>query len=844
MAYPPRKRLKVVSPAAPCNDPFGGDDDFTQDDLEEIDIIASQAVNGDLAGPGPSSKGTGMGPIGPRPGESLKPYSGSRQQPSGLARSNSMRGREIPELPCKDTFGNRHQSKTDGEHLKQLEAQQADLQKKLKEVEEEILMKNGEIRVLRDSLRVAQQEKETQRQAQLLLEREKRETQSEKEKELSKKVQSLLSELHFKEAEMNEMKTKLQNAEKGRKAVASPVPRNSPGLSGPTALLQGAGGASSSPHCVAIPGGTAFITKEMFGAQLPSRSTPGKTPGPVHLRDDGKQQSSGRQEVTHSDPFNTFQHSHHQGSVLLSLLLQHPLDPSSLGLGHLLCISPDALPGLLTNTCLSSGSSVGSSSSSTEPRLVPHHNKPHSQQPRFKHYQNLALSGLNMMALPSHHTALPPEDPPNQNPSHSASALKNNTRSCPGAVHLLPLLDYHIGLFCQSLEAIALDGSGTGSGKRTLRGSSLSGSSDGSLASSVEDSLGSQEEFALAALKALHHTVAQSSEVVNTLLALTPGAEESPPQGNTRHGPILASGLAPLLPDTSIQPGTSRTSETPVDGTREGPALHPLLRKLLQLSDPSFSTSAFQREALVPSSLTTLNMLLERAQERQLSRFQCVVSSPALSRCLSLDSSYQTLSLSVSLLAGLAHSDELAFRICCHTDWCPLLKVFQYITSRPDKTVTDSHWSQLEVEVVRFLTSLFNRKASTWSVFVESSCQCHSEVVKTTVVLLHRQWLDLRGRVEGSPGGEATIQSPAWCSSPGVDLLREALMLLHWLFHNNSSFSEHCLPVLHMYDQMIPAIRDTFRRIPHLSESEELALDELCRPESEDTEDMDIDTGS
>uniref|UniRef100_A0A4W5R1R9 Uncharacterized protein n=1 Tax=Hucho hucho TaxID=62062 RepID=A0A4W5R1R9_9TELE len=131
--------------------------------------------------------------------------------------------------------------------------------------------------------------------------------------------------------------------------------------------------------------------------------------------------------------------------------------------------------------------------------------------------------------------------------------------------------------------------------------------------------------------------------------------------------PILASGLAPLLPDTSIQPGTSRTSETPVDETREGLALHPLLRKLLQLSDPSFSTSAVQREALVPSSLTTLNMLLERAQERQLSRFQCVVSSPALSRCLSLDSSYQTLSLSVSLLAGLAHSDELAFRICCHT---------------------------------------------------------------------------------------------------------------------------------------------------------------------------------
>lgn len=61
----------------------------------------------------------------------------------------------------------------------------------LKEVEEQILMKNGEIQVLRDSLRLANQEKEQQRQAHLLLERDRAHIQSEKEKELSKKVCSL-----------------------------------------------------------------------------------------------------------------------------------------------------------------------------------------------------------------------------------------------------------------------------------------------------------------------------------------------------------------------------------------------------------------------------------------------------------------------------------------------------------------------------------------------------------------------------------------------------------------------------------------------------------------------------
>lgn len=61
----------------------------------------------------------------------------------------------------------------------------------LKEVEEQIQLKNGEIRVLRDSLRLANQEKEQQRQAHLDLERDRTRTQSEKEKELSKKVCAL-----------------------------------------------------------------------------------------------------------------------------------------------------------------------------------------------------------------------------------------------------------------------------------------------------------------------------------------------------------------------------------------------------------------------------------------------------------------------------------------------------------------------------------------------------------------------------------------------------------------------------------------------------------------------------
>lgn len=43
MNYPPSKRLRGLAPGLdPVLDPF--EEDFTQDDLDEIDVIASQAI--------------------------------------------------------------------------------------------------------------------------------------------------------------------------------------------------------------------------------------------------------------------------------------------------------------------------------------------------------------------------------------------------------------------------------------------------------------------------------------------------------------------------------------------------------------------------------------------------------------------------------------------------------------------------------------------------------------------------------------------------------------------------------------------------------------------------------
>lgn len=58
----------------------------------------------------------------------------------------------------------------------------------LKEMQDEILIKNGEIKILRDSMQQMESTVEEQRKSYILLEREKAECLSEKEKEFSKKV--------------------------------------------------------------------------------------------------------------------------------------------------------------------------------------------------------------------------------------------------------------------------------------------------------------------------------------------------------------------------------------------------------------------------------------------------------------------------------------------------------------------------------------------------------------------------------------------------------------------------------------------------------------------------------
>ncbi|XP_041617756.1 ATR-interacting protein isoform X2 [Vulpes lagopus] len=318
--HPPSKRARGFPAAAVPDpeDPFGAHGDFTADDLEELDTLASQALSQCQAG--------------------ARDTSNVHKVPrlDGMSKTPAGKNREL--VPVKDNF-----------ELEVLQTQYKELKEKMKAMEEEVLIKNGEIKILRDSLHQTESILEEQRRSHFLLEQEKAQALGDKEKEFSKKLQSLQSELQFKDAEMNELRTKLQTSERANKLAAPSIPHASPRKSPSVAIKPEA----SSPQF----GKPSFPTKESFSANMslphPFQTEPGYKSLVGREVVENKNHSMGgdpvKQEESQKSLIDSWmQRSNTQGSILINLLLKQPLIPgSSLGLCHLLSSCSEAPTGTL-----------------------------------------------------------------------------------------------------------------------------------------------------------------------------------------------------------------------------------------------------------------------------------------------------------------------------------------------------------------------------------------------------------------------------------------------------------------------------------------------------------------
>ncbi|XP_076985531.1 ATR-interacting protein isoform X2 [Tamandua tetradactyla] len=764
--HPPSKRARGFPAAAVPDpeDPFGAHGDFTADDLEELDTLASQALSQCPA--------------------AARDASGVHKVPrlDGMSKNKNPAGKSRESGPVKDNF-----------ELELLQAQYKELKEKLKSMEEEVLIKNGEIKILRDSLYQTESILEEQRRSHFLLEQEKTQVLSDKEKEFSKKLQSLQSELHFKDAEMNELRTKLQSTERTNKLTALSISHLSPRKS-PSMIIK-------PEACSPQFGKTSFPTKESFSANMsllhPCQTEPRHKSLVGREVSENKTHSLGGEPVRQEEAQKTLvdswgQRSNTQGSVLINLLLKQPLIPgSSLGLCHLLS-SYSELP---TGTLLQPPGFGSAVAGILGLRTTSFRDGSFSLS-SLREAQSLAFTGLNLVARDE---GLCDQDP--------AEGSRRAFPLCqlPGAVHLLPLVQFFIGLHCQALHDLtATKRSGAPGDSQTHSSCVSSGVEAG-----PEDSLCNLEGFSVASLSILQHLVCHSGAVVCLLLSGV-GADSRNRNESLAH-----------------RHGHEDMTSVPKE-VADDQAQHPLLKMLLHLLAFSSAAAGHVQASVLSQCLKVFVKLAENASFDFLPRFQCMFQ--VLPQCLSPETPLPSVLLTIKLLSLLVDHEKLTPQLCSHSG-CLLLLLYTYITSRPDRVASETQWLQLEQEAVWLLTKLGVQSPS--SPATGSNCQCNVEAVRALTVMLHRQWLTVR-RAEGPPKTDRHKRI--------VRCLRDTVLLLHSLSQKDKLFTVHCVEVLHQYDQVMPGVSTLIRGLPDVTDCEEAALDDLCAAET-DVDDPEMDCG-
>ncbi|KAM7169596.1 ATR-interacting protein isoform 2-T3 [Macrochelys suwanniensis] len=798
---PPNKRYKSFeSKSKQTEDPFGDNDDFTADDLEEIDIIASQALS-QVIDSHTLSRTTHIQKPEQNVGPSLSPNNTNQktlnieQWSVASSAEKDMKdqfGNGTEDIRIKDTFG-----------FEVLQTQHEEVKQKLKEIQDEILVKNGEIKILRDSMLQMECTLEEQRRSYMLLEKEKYQTLSEKEKEFSKKLQSLQSELQFKDAEMNELKAKLQNCERTKPVIPS-VTNASPKKS-PSRIVKLEG-------CSLQTGKRSFPTKETFSADMSRKvsCSAANLPAETSLNKEGSKTPCPETELVKQEvmernvSYSFVQRQNTQGSVLLNALMKQPIAPGSLlGLCHLLSSNSEVLPGSVLQPNFFNTGSTGISSirttysqDGTPPSLAV-----------LREAQKLAITGLNLIAMD--------EGSSEGDLAESERGLFLLKRfKIPGAVHLLPLVEYHISAYCQALQLSVKS-------RNSPENQSVSSSrTNSSIISSTEDFRSTLQETTITSLGVLYYLVYYSWDVVYILLS-SEVKRVSEMEKN-----MVCNNQSDDKKENSRPQG--RTVELQ-DAANNDQSQHSLFKKLLQVLALSSTATGSQTDSIMNQSLKVLVKLAENSTVELLISFWHLLTSQMLLRCVCPETPLSAVHLTVRLLAMLIHHQKLAAQLCCHSETCLLLALYMYITSRPDKSASEMLWLQLEQETVRFLTKCV-RCSSPSILLLGTDCQCSLEIVKALIIMLHRQWVKVRRSESNLSAYRERI----------VQFLRDTVLLLHSLSQKDKLFHEHCLEVLHQYDEAMPGVRAILKKTPNLKASEELALDELYPPEPEvDDQEMD-----
>lgn len=772
---------------------------------------------------------------------------------------------------------------------KEIEQLRADFQMasaKVKTLEEERFCKDGEIRILRDSLRHFEDEEKRRQGEVKAQEIQRTREQSQREKDLEKQVDNLTTQLKFKDREISQM------IERNKKRASSSTEPCSPAHKKFVNLSE------------VFPTGNSFFQKTSPEGNV--KSPRGIKSGVKDLRSPGKQNSQRLSEAENSEnsglsgtlseassvgKLKTHQRQLcPQGSLDVDLVqnLLSPQDKES----HVPFQNPDnratkdgsiiSLLALDTPANYARNNTQRTAVSETDASSTLHlfdtqatsrlkksiEDVMQKDSSTSTHNNSLVVETLTSLLNQSHMKSL--ED----NKSTPSSRLSHNY-NLPAATNFLPLLESHIVHFVESR---------TDTNEENIPATCLARHSPTPDSPDSKHSLGFEsdqvknlavlQDNALIALRLLNILVLYSSEVCDCILKSARVFNQTDSnQGETNkemdtaeeREKIFSSGgeedgfcQHPLFPTLKIaikkDPHKQSMNIRPEEGSEEKRREVEVIQhtELLGYLFRLLMTQPKESTALTYATLQVLNSLARNCEVNYCTRLLPLLSDNLLSEYLSRNWCLTSLSLVIALLTPMTRHIGMVKTLCSRSDGidCILLKIYQALLFRPDD-VPAYYYQVVHFQIISFVDNLLSHSEASMVLFpLESDCHCSLELIKCLVLMLN-EVLNSLGQLPLYSLSTDTVNSHS------LMLLRRGVFLLATLCLNDRLFVEHRVDVEHQYVNVVSNVTRLYKRITGLiSEAEVLAVQDLVdfehidgiewSPESDDevdetVEGMDVD---
>ncbi|XP_022081491.1 uncharacterized protein DDB_G0284459-like isoform X2 [Acanthaster planci] len=734
----------------------------------------------------------------------------------------------------------------------------------LKQLNEEMLSKNGEIQVLRQNLSKAKVEANRLQMERLQAEEQKKQQMREMERELRRENESLKAQLQFKEVELMQVQSASQNHR-----TRPPVPTSSANNAPATPpkqhpMLPRLGKTEDEARDADV-----FPTQKSFMADNPKvergqlrsprvrtlseslqvRHSPKRSPRKgFAVKSPGKASPAVPHPIpaAHSSPSATsnkppsnakkscrlsarFQTGSSAEAQLVSSLLQDPEEKvtasGSVGglMGLVQSTGHDRVPSEGTEAAL-----PGEPSPAKPKRVLPSKRQALDVSEKNHHNLELATRAISNILNPPRIPPLPPsvtlQAPPLQPPAER-SQVPETRDPVTYVTDLLPLLEDQLTAYIDATHSVIL------SNTQGLCSTCLSSSSSGSHSlESSPDSCGSSspsEDFAalghaesavLTSLALLRRMLLHSSTVRTAVLHTGTFRDPESPESDEDASAMEIDPSAPLIDPTQAPSKSAGHSSVvhdpppqPAPPTAPGdnlpePRRNRILSKLMRIA--SMQHGLGNCWEVVESSLDALRVLVQKSSAEDMDRLDSLLVHNALYNCMSRDSTFTQVCRALDILKALSSSWKLTAKLCNQSDSCLLLQCYQCgvhgsLGCRNPQKV------QLTVKVISLLWGIIGTHHQGATLLLDTDCQCSVELVNAVVLMLKRI-LDVTLAMMVS-------QRPTqyW-----RHVLHECLLLLHCLAMHDRHFADHRLDVEKFYVAAVTSLSKRYHRLPGVTDNE------------------------